>query len=361
MLVKIEKLNHQGLGITKINGKVTFVENALPGEIIDTKIIREKKKYNIAKNINIIEKSPNRIEPICKYYNKCGGCDFLHIKYEEELRFKKEKLKNILDKYANINYDIEIVPSDKIYNYRNKITLHETNGVVGLLKKQSNEIVEIEHCKLVEENINIKLKREKKPGIIRTNCDEIIMKEKEYLNIQIDKYIFRININSFFQINPYTYCKMFNYIKNNISKNQTLLDLYCGVGVFSIILSDKYDKIYGIEINKDSYKNAIFNIKNNNINNVKFFLGSVENNLKKIMERIDTIIIDPPRSGLSKSSLKQILDIRPREIIYISCDPLTLARDLKIIKDNYEIKDLKAFDMFPRTNHIESVCILIQK
>lgn len=358
MIVKIESLNHQGLGITRVNDKVTFVEQALPGETVDIKVTEEKKKYNLAKIQTIIEKNPNRIEPICPYYEECGGCDFGHVNYETELKYKKEKVENILKKYAHIDVNIEITPSDKVYNYRNKITLHKQNEKIGLVKKNSSEVIEIKECKLVDEKINEILHNKPKEGIIRTNGKEIILNENENITINIDKYKFKVNLNSFFQINPYTYEKMFNHIKKLISSNDVLLDLYSGVGVFSILLSENCKKIYGIEINENSYKNALENKKINNLENIDFMLGKVEDNLPKIKEKIDTIIVDPPRNGLSKTTIKQIININPKKIIYVSCNPMTLSRDLNLLNSNYNLESIKAFDMFPKTNHVECVCKL---
>lgn len=358
MIVKIESLNHQGLGITRVNDKVTFVEQALPGETVDIKVTEEKKKYNLAKIQTIIEKNPNRIEPICPYYEECGGCDFGHVNYKTELKYKKEKVENILKKYAHIDVNIEITPSDKVYNYRNKITLHKQNEKIGLVKKNSSEVIEIKECKLVDEKINEILHNKPKEGIIRTNGKEIISNENENITINIDKYKFKVNLNSFFQINPYTYEKMFNHIKKLISSNDVLLDLYSGVGVFSILLSENCKKIYGIEINENSYKNALENKKVNNLENIDFMLGKVEDNLPKIKEKIDTIIVDPPRNGLSKTTIKQIININPKKIIYVSCNPMTLSRDLNLLNSNYNLESIKAFDMFPKTNHVECVCKL---
>lgn len=361
MIVKIENINHQGLGITRVNGKVTFVENALPGEVIDIILTNEKKNYNLAKIQKIIQKSSYRIDPICPYFNECGGCDFGHVNYETELKYKKEKVENILKKYAHIDVNIEITPSDKVYNYRNKITLHKQNEKIGLVKKNSSEVIEIKECKLVDEKINEILHNKPKEGIIRTNGKEIISNENENITINIDKYKFKVNLNSFFQINPYTYEKMFNHIKKLISSNDVLLDLYSGVGVFSILLSENCKKIYGIEINENSYKNTLENKKINNLENITFMLGKVEDNLPKINEKIDTIIVDPPRSGLSKTTIKQIISINPKKIIYVSCNPMTLARDLNLLNNSYKLECIKAFDMFPRTNHVECVILLQRK
>lgn len=280
------------------------------------------------------------------------------MNYETELKYKKEKVENILKKYAHIDVNIEITPSDKVYNYRNKITLHKQNEKIGLVKKNSSEVIEIKECKLVDDKINEILHNKPKEGIIRTNGKEIISNENENITINIDKYKFKVNLNSFFQINPYTYEKMFNYIKRLVNENEILLDLYCGVGVFSVLLSDSCKKAYGIEINENSYSNALENKRINNLNNVNFMLGKVEDNLPKIKEKVDTIIVDPPRSGLSKTTINQILNIKPKKIIYVSCNPMTLARDLNLLNNSYKLECIKAFDMFPRTNHVECVCEL---
>ena len=364
MIVKVEKLDHNGKGIAKINNKITFIENALPEEIVDIIITKEKKNYNEGKVIKIISKNINRVEPLCPYYNECGGCDLMHMNYSYQLELKKENIKNILKKYAGLEISPEITASNKIFNYRNKITLHKSNNKLGYMEKSSNKIVEIKSCLLAIESINNYIKEIKEEPkdklIIRTNNNgEIIstLKDKPLI-ININEFNFYIDINSFFQINNYICSKIFDYISEKIDNSDYCLDLYSGVGTLSILASKKALEVFSIEINKYSHQNAIKNLKLNNIKNVNFLLGPVEEKIKEINKPIDLIIIDPPRNGIDNNSLKIIKEMKAKKIIYMSCNPMTLARDLNSLKEIYDLSELRIFDMFPNTKHVECVCVL---
>jgi len=364
MIVKIENLDHNGRGITRINNKVTFVNNALQDEIVDIKLTKEKKNYNEAEVISIIERHVDRKTPECKYYHKCGGCDLMHINYKSQIEFKVNKVKNIIKKYAGLEIEPEVYPSNKEFNYRNKITLHEQNGKVGYMKKNSNEILEINECPLVLNCINDYFKNNKKEIkkelIIRANEKENVISslKNENIIIEINNLKFQVNTNSFFQVNNYICGKLFEFLEKNIEKCNNCLDLYSGVGTLSIVASKKANLVYSIEVNKNSHKNAIKNLKINNIENIKFILGKVENEIKQIKDKIDLIITDPPRSGIDKKTLEIIKKLKPKKIIYISCDPMTLARDLNNLKENYNITNTAIFDMFPNTKHVECICVL---
>lgn len=364
MIVKIDKLDHQGRGITRINDKVTFVENALPNELVDIRITKEKKNYNEGEVVKLIEKSKQRKEAICPYYNKCGGCEIMHMEYDAQIEYKKEKVQNILKKYANIEITPEVFISDKDFNYRNKITLHKENNKLGYMKKKTNEIVEIDACPLALESINEYLKTLKEVKtdnlVIRTNEKGKIISTliDKLLLIKINEYTFQVDIKSFFQVNNNICGKIFKYIEDNLKEYNICLDLYSGVGTLSIVASKKVSLVYSIEINENSHKNAIKNLELNNIKNVKLILGSVEEKIKEIKEKVDVIITDPPRSGMDEITINVIEKLKPKQIIYVSCNPLTLARDLNKLKENYKLEKSAIFDMFPNTSHIECICIL---
>ena len=364
MIVKIENMDHNGRGIARIGEKVTFVPFGLPEEVVEIRITKEKKKYNEAKLIKLLTPSKERITPICPYYNECGGCEIMHMDYKSQINFKKEKVKNIIDKYTNLKIEPEVFSSEHNLNYRNKITIHENNGKIGYMKKATNEIIEIDSCPLAMETINKYLKENKrkikKELIIRTNeKGEIISSlQNNKMIIEINKLKFQIDIISFFQINNDICSKVFSYIENNINNCKTCLDLYSGVGTLSILASKKSKYVYSIESNPHSHANAIENLKINNIKNIKFMLGKVENEIKKINEPIDLIITDPPRSGMDKETIKIIKEITPKTLIYMSCDPMTLARDLNDLKEMYILEKIAIFDMFPNTKHVECVCVL---
>ncbi len=365
MSIIIKDLDYYGRGVAHANGKTVFVKNALPGEEVEIKYTKEKKNFDEAVAISIEKGSDYRRKAPCPYYGICGGCNIMHINYDYQLEFKKAKVKNIIKRLAGIDVDLDILPSNE-FNYRNKITLHN-NGVLGYKKDSSNEIVPIEKCLLAKEQINEYLKTiedyEHEELIIRTNDkNEIISSLKEgYIIEEINDYKFRIDINSFFQVNNYICSKVFDFISENTKEVENALDLYSGVGTLSFIASKKAKRVYSIEVNDNSYINALENIKLNNIKNVTIMHGKVEDKIKEINSNIDLIITDPPRSGMDTFTIETILKMLPKEIVYMSCEPSTLARDLNFLKNKYNIKNIRAFDMFPNTYHVECVSLLCLK
>ena len=394
--VKIEKLDNTGRGICYINNKITFVENALPGEIVNIDIIKESKKYNEAIVTKYIKKSSIRVDSICPYYNDCGGCNLLHLSYDNTIKYKKEKIESILFKYANYNNEVELIKSPEYLNYRNKITLKVENNNIGYYKTKTHDIVTINECKLAQPSINNFIKDihylNVSDGeiIIRSNYnnellihiksndnitpditsikqnhklvgivlnDKVLYGEPSFIEI-INKQLFTVSYDSFFQINRDVCSIIFDLILDEINENDTILDLYCGVGTLCINACQKASKAYGIEIVKNAILNAITNSKINKRNNIYYMLGDVSKNITKIKDNIDTIIVDPPRAGLDNITKDTIINFSPNKIIYVSCDPMTLARDLKELSEYYNIIKVKALDMFPYTEHIETFCVL---
>ncbi len=396
MKVKIDRLDHFGRGLTYVNDKVTFVTNALKDEIVEIEIIKELKNYNLAKVVNYIEKSPNRIIEKCPFANICGGCDLQHLNYEEENIFKKQKVIELMKRFANIDSSIinDTVCSNE-YNYRNKVTLHSKNNVLGYYKKNSNNLVPINNCKLLDNRINeliVELNKDNsiEEAIIRTSNDssEIMLKIKGNINTfsklkdlvdvliindkvvtnknsiksRIGNKVYNISIDSFFQVNKFLTKKLYDEVLKNAKeiKPKTVLDLYCGTGTIGIYISDYVNNVIGVDSEKSSIINAKENKLLNKAKNIKFINSKVEDIIDSFSD-IDLIIVDPPRSGLDNKTINNLLRINPKDIIYVSCDPSTLARDLNILKNNYNIKSITPFNMFPRTFHVESVVILERK
>ena len=396
MTVKIEKMDHRGRGIGYHNGKITFVENALPDEEVEISIVKETAKYKEAAVVNFISKSSTRTKSKCPYYEECGGCHLRHMSYDDTLKFKKNKLIEILSKYAGIETEIEMIKNKNRDFYRNKVEIHIENGKAGFYKKGSHEIVETDRCLNVEEAINTVMRSldffhltEANMTIKANYNGEVIIdiKTEETLEIEIevlrnkmklvgiilngqtifgaDHYIevlggmlFKETYNSFFQVNRYINEQLFEILKKHLREDATVLDLCCGVGTLSLIAASKTKKVYGIEIVENAIRDAIVNARMNKIDNVEFMLGDAFKNAKMISEDIDTVIIDPPRSGLSPEGLENVLSLNPNSIIYISCDPVTLSRDLKELIKNYSIQKFYLLDMFSYTYHTECVCIL---
>ena len=396
--VLIEKLDDFGRGITHINNKVVFIENTLPEEVVEIEIINDKKNFSEAKAIKYLKSSKDRIESKCPYFEVCGGCNLLHLSYENTLTFKQSKIKELLKKNKiNYNKEIEIIKNDNPYYYRNKVSLKIENGHLGYYEESSHKLIEIKECIIAKHSINEVIKNYKLLNLenakltIRSNYnDEILIiietKNKEY-NIELAKLkekvklvgiiynnitiygenffyermngkLFKVSFDSFFQVNECMTNELFNLIKNNIDKDSIVLDLYSGVGTLGIVASSKSKEVYSIEIIKNAILNGIKNATLNQVNNIKFMLGDVSKTVDKIDFNFDTLIVDPPRKGLDKKTREFILKKLPNKIIYISCEPNTLMRDLKELETAYEISDFKIMDMFSYTYHVESFCVL---
>ncbi len=399
--VLIEKLDDFGRGIAHINNKVVFIENALPEEVVEIEIINDKKSFSEAKVTKYLKLSKDRIESKCPYFEVCGGCNLLHLSYENTLTFKRSKIKELLKKNKiNYNKEIEIIKNANPYYYRNKVSLKIENGTLGYYEESSHKLIEIKECITAKHSINEVIKNYKLLNLenakltIRSNYNNEILiiietKEKEY-NIELAKLkekvklvgivynnktiygenffyervggkLFKVSFDSFFQVNEYITSKLFDLIKNNIDKDSIVLDLYSGVGTLGIIAASASKEVYSIEIIKNAVLNGIKNATLNQVNNIKFMLGDVSKTVDKIDFNFDTLIVDPPRKGLDKKSKEFILKKLPAKIIYVSCDPNTLMRDLKEFESIYEVCDFKIMDMFSYTYHVESFCVLKKK
>ena len=396
-MYKITSLNNQGLGICYVDDKITFVYNTLIGDVVDIEIIKTTSKYNIAKVKNYLKRSDSYKESFCKYSSTCGGCNFLNMSYEDTLVYKREKVEHVLKKFANIDEYVAIVSSDNRYNYRNKITLQVQNKQIGYYTYNTNEIVAIDNCLIAKESINkiipnlkefnvnngkiivrcnyidellihiITDDRVKIPQDLPSNIKGIVVNSKTLYgdNFLIDKIgdkYFKLSYDSFFQVNNYVSSIIFDLIDEHILKDENILDLYCGVGTLGLSTYIKDKKLYGIEIVENAINNAIYNAKHNSVVNYEYKCGKVEDQINRyINENIGVVIVDPPRKGLDKKALNAILAINPKQVIYVSCDPITLARDLNTLKDRYKIEYICALDMFPNTYHVETFVVLKRK
>ena len=393
MEVTVEKLDNFGRGITYINDKICFIENALPKEVVDIKIIEDKKKYCIGKVIEYIETSPNRIEEECPYSTVCGGCQLNHICFNDENKFKKDKVKSLLKKMGHIETPISSIKYHERNHYRNKIILHGKDHELGLYKKETNEIIPIQSCLLVNDKINEIINQIRmcnddiEECIIKTSNDNssVLVSIKGSINHQeeLKKIIDVLEINgkiltdkksiittignkkyyestqSFFQVNNTLTKELYDCVLEEVKKKhyKNALDLYCGTGTIGIYISDYVGKIIGIDNNPSNIKDANKNKELNHCENISFIEDSVENKIDSF-HNIELIIVDPPRTGLDPKTIEYLLKINPVKIIYVSCDPVTLSRDLDLLQSNYNIQSIQLFNMFPRTYHCESVCIL---
>ena len=400
METKILRLNNEGEGIASIDGKLCFIKGALPDEIVNIEIIEDKGNYFIGKLLNVVTPSENRVIPKCPYYDKCGGCELMHLSYPHTLEFKKDKVKGIFKKICELDINPEIYSFNEL-NYRNKVTLKVSNEKIGYYEEKTHNIVDIDNCLLLDNKINevitilrrfIQNKDHNITEImIRVISNEIMISfdnlntvykeellslfhnESIYINGElisgnkslietIEDYKFYVSPESFFQVNTITFKELYKYVISKLDNEETALDLYSGTGTISTLMSKYFNKVYGIEVSHSSIMDANENLKLNEITNVEFIEGRVEDKIDLLRElKVDTVIMDPPRSGSDNKSLTSIMKINPKKIIYISCNPVTLARDYNVLKEQYSLKSIDLFDMFPQTSHIESLMVLERK
>ena len=443
-IVDIIDTGFQGEGIAKIDGLTIFIPNAIKGEKLKILIVKVLSSHAFGKIVEIIEKSPYRIESDCTTYKRCGGCSLRHIKYEETLKMKQNAVQSLVNKTLKNKILVEdTLGMENPYHYRNKAQYpvglnKDGKPVIGVFANRTHEIIPINTCFiqnkqteeiakyifefLVKNNISVYNEKTQK-GLVRhivtkigikTNeimCILVINgkempKEKEiveeltnkfkniktivknintkntnvilgneninlfgdgYITDILGEYKFKISPMSFYQINPIQAEKLYNLgvESANITKNDVVFDLYCGIGTISLFMSKFAKKVYGVEIVEEAIVAAKENAKMNNVDNTEFIAGDVEKvldelvNVKQIMP--DIIMVDPPRRGLDNTSIENIKKVRPKKVVYISCNPATLVRDLAKLEEIYEVKQITPVDMFPFTSHVECVSLLCLK
>lgn len=393
MRVKIDKISHDFKGICNVDNKVIFVPGTFPGEIVDIKIVKNTKKYSEGKVISFVEVSEKREESKCPYSRICGGCSISHIEYIMSLQYKKDIVVDIIKRYADINIDPSIISNGEVYGYRNKVSFKILEGHLALTEEKSNKLVKVNQCLLANGNINkvvrlindINLKyvtdviirgsqdimvifngridKDSVISILSGYVSSIILNGEtiygcNYITTNVNGYEFAIFPTSFFQVNTNMIKSLYDRILKYAKGGRSLLDLYCGAGTIGIYLANSFELVRGIEINKDAIRGANLNKQINNINNITFECKNVDD-MGEISE--DVVVVDPPRSGLDRNVIDKLLSSEVEKIIYVSCNPITFARDLNILKVKYKLEDIVLFDMFPNTRHVECVTLLQRK
>lgn len=394
MQLKIEKVDHQFRGIGYLDGKVVFVPRTIPNEICEVEVLKEKKNYMESKLKTVKNSSDKRRIPKCPYYEACGGCDLQHISYEESVVWKENMLQELFRKNNLWDDKIEVVPSKEEYGYRNKVTLKVQKGKIGFYSSLTHKLVEIQKCLITNDAINQVIQDFPMYSfsdgelMIRTNENkeilmDIITKDKvkiegefasrhklvgvminhrcvygeSYFFERKNGVLYQVSFDSFFQVNPYISTELFLYVKKCFEGSVHLLDLYCGVGTLGFQAYKPGVLLTGIEVVQNAILNAIKNAKLNKIP-ANFHLGQVEDIISKINYLADAIIVDPPRLGLDAKTRNVILEMKPKTILYVSCNPQTLIRDLKSFQKDYNLNKIQGFDMFPFTKHVECACVL---
>lgn len=359
----IDKLIAGGDGLGYIDGKAHFVPGVLAQEVVDVEIIENKKGFNRCKVVKIVEKSSLRKVPFCSLYNECGGCNLQYTSYDNQLILKKQIILDIFKRSGKTELnDFEFTAStDK--GYRNRVQLHTKNKVSGFKKKQSDKIIEITECPLLVEGLNRELSSENnlKDGRVTLFSDgdnNFWGGVDNSCSVSILGKDVSFNPGGFFQSNLSILPELINTV-NSFILGENVMDLYCGVGLFSIFLPESVKNIVAVEM--DDRVEPFIN-KNLKGRDFTFYPMSLETYLKRGLNKknsVDTIIVDPPRKGLSKDVRKFLSKSEVKRILYVSCDPVTMARDIADLKSvGYKLSFFKCFDFYPHTTHIESFGVL---
>jgi tRNA/tmRNA/rRNA uracil-C5-methylase (TrmA/RlmC/RlmD family) len=357
--LKIEDIAFGGKGVARDNGKAVFIPFTIKGELVSAKITREKKQFAESEIVDLREKSPHRVEPPCPYFGRCGGCAYQHIDYPHQLEIKSRQVQDVLQRIGKLK-DVPmrpIVPSPLTYGYRNRITVHAENGVTGYFRRDSHRLIDIERCPIAMDDVNREL------ADLRAH------------DVRDGHYTLRAKSGPrvFSQTNDGVATALRDLIVELMPLNQDLLvDAFCGAGFFTKALVDKFERVVGIDWDRF----AIAAAKENAGAKETYIAGDVEAELTQVgavhrtaRGRLGSIaptfdrdkiavIVDPPAVGLTAPLRQAIVDLAPATVIYVSCNPATLARDLKDLQSQFKIESVTPLDMFPQTAEIEVVAQL---
>lgn len=387
--LEITSLTNMGQGVGRIDDWVVFVRFTLPGETVKARVYRNDKNFSEADLVEVLVPSPHRVDAKCQYFGECGGCQYQHFAYDEQLKWKTQQVKELLWHMVRIEQDVlPAIPSPKDYAYRSKITPHfakPKEGIppkLGYLKAGTRfNYVDVENCPLVSQPMNDRLaelreevfqKADEKAYrkgatlLIREHLDGVTSDHKATIKEKVGDIVFSFTAGEFFQNNPHILPKFTEYVSDQARKAgaRNLVDAYCGSGLFCLTAAKDFEKAIGIEVSEHSVKWAIQNATDNGIENASFVLGDAASIFKHIDFPGDesAVIIDPPRKGSNEEFLSQLIQFGPKSIVYVSCNPATQMRDLlTLLAGDYEIAEVQPFDLFPQTKHLECVITLNKK
>ena len=383
--LSIDTLTNLGQGLGRIDGWVVIVPFVLPGEKIRARVYRNHKNYSDADLIEIIESSPDRIEPRCPLFGECGGCQYQNLAYETQIGWKQRQVAELLEHMAGIEFPVnEVITSPRQYHYRSKITPHfqkPRDGKIAaigfLIANRRQQILDVPSCPIAMEPINAALttvretardraKSYKKGAtlLLRASADaQVITDPKAVATESVGELDFKFLAGDFFQNNPFILPAFTSYVREQAVAHGSkyLVDAYCGSGLFTLTAAPAFERATGIEVSEGSIKWAKENATQNQITNCDFLAGEVEDLFARVTYPGDetSVIIDPPRKGSSPEFLEQLFRFAPRSVVYVSCNPSTQMRDLKLFAEaGYQLTAVQPFDLFPQTRHLECVMTL---
>ncbi len=443
VVISIVDLGSKGEGIGRYENFPIFVEGALPGEEVRVKILQVRSSLAYGKILEILAVSPDRVESACPWAGKCGGCQLAHLSYDGQLRYKQNKIAQVLRRIGGFE-DVEVPPLRGMTggweHYRNKaqfpVQMVEEKATAGFYAPRSHRLLPVENCLIQSEIANkmiakimdfvrkqnisiydeethqgllrhilvrdgratgqisvclvingtrlpqqeawlafmqeqgvqsfsININREKGNVILGTKT--VLVAGTMYIEDKIGELSFFISPQSFYQVNPVQTRVLYETALEmaDLQGEETVIDAYCGIGTISLFLAQKAKKVYGVEIVEGAIRDAQYNAQHNGMNNAEFICGKAEEVIPALYRergiRADVMVVDPPRAGCDEALLETMVQMAPERIVYVSCDPATLARDLNYLchsKGAYELKKVQGVCMFPATAHVETVCLL---
>jgi 23S rRNA (uracil1939-C5)-methyltransferase len=418
--VRVDSMAHRGYGVARLMEKVIFIPYTAPGESVSITITEEKKNYSIGQALKILEPSPVRREPPCPYFGTCGGCQWQHIDYSAHGVLKATILGDILKRLGGFREipTVAVHPSPRPYGYRVRVQLKRRGTDLGYYRERSHQIIDIDHCPIAHRLINeiipvlrrnlsrlsavkeieINVSPEEANGVLLLHVDSYESKTRKFLSDLLGAYPilkgvailqrggikrvgdpvltfpvlllrsgeerrlhFRASAGSFFQVHPDQNQRLVQSVLDfsGPSENEKVLDLYAGIGNFTIPLALEAGEAIGIEESPPAIRDAAFNSRSNGVERCRFIAAKVEDVLKTWKEENpQLIVLDPPRTG-AKGLTERISGIRPERIVYVSCEPTTFARDIRLLSEKgYRLERLALIDMFPQSYHMEVVGLL---
>jgi 23S rRNA (uracil1939-C5)-methyltransferase len=405
--LKLTQMAHGGPAMGRYQGKVFFVPYALPGETVGVEIETSKKGWARARLREVIEPSPERTTPACPHFgpDACGGCQWQHIDYPAQLHYKTDVVRDQLARLAGLN-DAPVRPARAVgdpWGYRNHVQLHSSPDGLGYVSADGERVEPIDTCPIMHpliselygeldieiENLErLSLRAGDNTGqqlvIFETSDDEpfelmvdlpiscalmlgdgtpVTLVGNDYLFERVAGYQYRVSAGSFFQVNTGGAEALIESVAGYLAPrpHQALLDLYCGVGLFSIALATRVAQVIAVEASPVAAADAHFNVEAAGLDNVQVINHDVAQALTALDERIHAVIADPPRNGCGPDVVRRLASLRSERFVYVACDPATLARDARVIVESgYSLVEVQPLDLFPQTYHIECVALFVR-
>ena len=379
--VEVERILPGGMGLAHTQGRTVFVSLAAPGDRVRVRIDREQGNLLFASIVEIVTPAPVRIEPPCPYFGRCGGCDFQQLTYEAQLAAKAGIIRDCLHRLARLENvpDFVVTPSPNNWRYRMRATwqIDRELRTIGYYERGSRRVCDVVDCAVLQPELQETLERVRGTewhrfppdlkhldAVAGENGVSLSPRFAEFetneLTLTVRGEVYRYNAEAFFQINPSLLGSLVEYAIGGAT-GESVLDLYCGVGLFTLPLARQFQKAVGVEANATATRFARRNLQLAGLTNAQVITATVTDWFRSgSFDPVDFILLDPPRAGAESVVIKGMLDLHPAQISYVSCDPATLARDLKkLIAGGYVIESIAGFDLFPQTHHVETVVRLV--